>query len=83
MIMQLPIRKNLEVLCPKCEEEVSVDVLIQDLEYASSNERGMGTETQYDFVSEVHCPNCKHEWEVEGDVWEYPEGALNLVELRK
>lgn len=93
MSIQLPISKDFDVVCPKCEEiaveeleeveEVSVTVLIQDIEYASSDERGMGTETQYDFVSDVQCPNCKHEWEVKGEVWEYPEGAINLIQLTK
>lgn len=83
MPINLPIIKAFELSCPNCEDEVLVDVSIQDVEYASSDERGMGIETQYDFISEVQCPTCKHEWEVEGDVWEYPEGAVNLIELKK
>lgn len=83
MTIELPIKEDVILSCSNCEEEVSVDVLIQDLEYASSDERPMGTEYQYDFTSEVQCPNCNYKWEVEGDIWEYPEGAVNLIELRK
>lgn len=35
-----------------------------------------------EFDSEVECPDCKKSWDVHGELWEYPEGAINQVELK-
>ncbi|MDW2886658.1 hypothetical protein [Exiguobacterium artemiae] len=69
-------------LCPKCGEKFTESFELQDLEPVSWDERGMGTETQYDFSGEVTCPECKHEIVISGEAWEYPEGAgLNPIEV--
>ncbi|MFC7680318.1 hypothetical protein [Paenibacillus sp. GCM10028914] len=33
------------------------------------------------FSEEVPCSQCGHLNEVTGEVWEYPNGAVNLVQL--
>lgn len=80
--MQLPITDFSDVTCPKCDDEFSTSITIQDLEHVGSDERSMGTENQYDFFAPVQCPNCKHEWDLEGELWEYPVGAVNLIQIK-
>ncbi|MGG0122149.1 hypothetical protein [Bacillus paranthracis] len=82
MSMELPITNIISFTCPKCNLEFSAATLIQDLEHVSSDERGMGTENQYDFITQVQCTNCKHEWDAEGELWEYPFGVINSIEIK-
>ena len=82
MTLNLSEKQSEKTKCPHCEEEVAVEFEIKDIEAIDSTERGMGTETEYIFTEEVKCPNCNNTFEVEGSVWEYPEGVVNLVELR-
>lgn len=81
MSLELPISHKDQFRCESCGAKISHTFAIQDLEYESSDERGMGEETQYSFTEEVPCPHCSHPNEVTGEVWEYPEGAVNLVQL--
>lgn len=81
MPLRLPIKKNSDFTCSECEYEFSEQLLIQNIEHVSSDERAMGIENQYDFIVDVKCPECGHEWEVHGGVYEYPEGAINSIEL--
>lgn len=84
MSIQTPFITSVDVTCPnsECEESFTEKIKINDLEYASSEERQMGSEIQYDFFSKVTCPFCNNTFEIEGEVWEYPEGALNQVEIK-
>lgn len=41
MTFDLPIKETSTVTCPNCESKVLVQVLIQDLEHVSSDERSM------------------------------------------
>ncbi|MEW4286729.1 hypothetical protein [Priestia koreensis] len=82
MSIQTPIKYSYAVTCPECEEEFEATILIEDLEHVSSDERNMGTENQYEFTAEVMCPECKHQWDVKGELWEYPEGVINLTEIK-
>jgi phage FluMu protein Com len=79
--LNLPIAHNEKIECPKCKKSSNINFEINDIEYASSDERGMGTETEYSFTIEVKCPNCENLFEVDGVVWEYPVGAVNLIQL--
>ncbi|RUS44583.1 hypothetical protein [Cohnella sp. AR92] len=81
MSLELPISHKDKFECEGCGAKISHTFTIQDLEYESSDERGMGEETQYSFTEEVPCPQCGHLNEVAGEVWEYPDGAVNLVQL--
>lgn len=67
--------------CPRCCEKFKDEILIEDLHSVSQEERRLGVEIQYDFSSEVACPNCHHQWLIEGNVWEYPEGVIDAIEL--
>jgi len=81
----LPIKEKKQFSCsnPSCEEEFYEYLVICDLEHVSSDSRQMGTENQYEFESEVTCPYCGTIYEVTGDVWEYPEGSVNSIEVNK
>ncbi|MGX1901828.1 hypothetical protein ACT3HK_10775 [Thermolongibacillus altinsuensis] len=81
MSIKLPIKHNVEVECKKCSNMVYSQLLIQDIEYANSDEREMGTEIQYDFRVDIQCPNCSSTLEVRGEVWEYPEGVVNHIQI--
>lgn len=67
--------------CPRCREKFKEEILIQDLHSISYEERRLGLETHYDFSSEVACPNCHHQWMLEGKLWEYPEGIVDTIEV--
>ncbi|MBT2656572.1 hypothetical protein J7E81_15240 [Bacillus sp. ISL-18] len=82
MALNLPISHSAEIQCPNCDEKFNLNFKIQDIEHEETNERQMGPEMGYSFIEEVKCPDCNHEFEIEGEVWEYPEGALNFIEMR-
>lgn len=79
MSLRTPINHSCTSECPHCYHEDNYSFSIENLEYASSAEREMGTEIQYDFTVEVPCMNCGKDFEICGEVWEYPEGAVNLI----
>lgn len=81
MSIELPISHSDEFKCEGCGSSINHTFTIQDLEYESSDERGMGEEDQYSFSEEVPCPHCQHVNEVAGEVWEYPVGAVSLIQL--
>lgn len=82
MSLNLSEKQQERTKCPHCEKEVIVEFKIEDMEAISYDERGMGDEVEYSFTSEVDCPNCSTEFEIEGSVWEYPAGVINLIEVR-
>lgn len=51
-------------------------------ELEATVEREMGTESTYDVEFEYDCPMCKTELSVEGQVFEYPVGAINSEEIK-
>lgn len=81
MSLDLPITYRGQFKCVGCGATINHTFTIHDLEYESSDERDMGEETQYSFTEEVTCPHCGHLNEVTGEVWEYPVGAVNLIQL--
>lgn len=82
MPLNLSEKQIAKTECPNCNQEVIVEFLIQDLEAISYDERGMGNETEYEFWEEVKCPICIRNFEIDGSVWEYPEGVIDLIKLR-
>ncbi|MDA1919825.1 hypothetical protein COJ57_26555 [Bacillus cereus] len=84
MSIETPITKTLKFTCPACGYSFEESVEIINLEESGVDDRSMGTEYQYDFRVDVTCRSvegCKHSWEQEGEVWEYPEGEINLIQL--
>ena len=83
MSIRLTIQETKQFSCSNssCEEEFYEELVIDNLEHVSSDYRQMGTENQYEFESEVTCPSCGTTYEVTGDVWEYPEGTVNSIEV--
>jgi len=79
--MDMVISHYSKFKCPRCHEKFKDEILIEDLHSVSYEERRLGVEIQYDFSSEVACPNCHHQWLIEGNVWEYPEGVIDAIEL--
>jgi C4-type Zn-finger protein len=82
MSLELPISHSAEIECPKCNNTSNQNFEIHDLEFESSYERGMGAENEYSFTAEVTCPVCKKDIEINGEVWEYPEGDVNLIQMK-
>lgn len=75
--------QSAETQCSHCKEQVIVKFDINNIEAVSfDDDRGMGTETEYEFTEEVKCPNCEMIIEIEGSVWEYPAGVVNYIQLR-
>ena len=81
MNIKLPIEYTVKIECKHCLGIIDTKILIQDMELVNSYERDMGTECQYDFTGEVTCSHCKHNFEVDGQVWEYPEGDISSILL--
>ena len=78
--MDFNFSEEVEVEC-KCGTVFNqkVSVCKEDAEIVSSHEREMGTETEYELVTESFlCPNCDKEYRAIFRVWEYPVGALNM-----
>lgn len=69
--------------CDKCEvrNHYDRDVLEMDFESVGSDERSMGTETEYQASEYVECENCENEIQITFHVWEYPVGAHNYDEV--
>ena len=61
--------------CPKCGREIKVN-LMQEATFTSHNERSMGTEIGYAVNYEGIC-ECRQEFNIQGELYEYPVGALN------
>lgn len=75
------ISKSDELIkCPCCDEDIDINIEA-DLEEESSDEREMGTETQYGFTQEYTCPECGNSLEIVGEVWEYPIGVEELFQI--
>ena len=81
MSLKLPITHRGEITCTSCGSTSGHAFTISRMEFESSDDRGMGEEVQYSFAEEVTCHDCNRVNEVCGTVWEYPIGAVNLIEL--
>lgn len=57
------------------------------IEDTSSYEREMGSEYEHTIDYEGECENCNEVLLINGSIWEYPVGALNLddtnIEVRE
>ncbi len=63
--------------CPYCGGHTKID-LDQFVTDTSSDEREMGTETEYTVECDAYeCPECKKRFGIRGSIWEYPVGAYN------
>lgn len=73
-----------EFICPNCGKIIVVNNLADYMGCVNSEEREMGTENQYSFEDKYidECPKCYHKFKIDGNVWEYPIGVINLDELK-
>ena len=69
-----------EVACPYCNKQTRVD--LTDEYDVSTYDRGMGTETLYQFDATVVCEICRKDFRVAGYVSEYPTGVFNSEEIK-
>ena len=72
--------------CPYCENEITVDLISGDTECVGATERQMGAEYEYNVDVNGWCPICNSEYQVTGEIWEYPVNCLNYeqdVEIKK
>lgn len=69
--------------CENCNEEFKVYESELNWEWESSGtwERGMGPETEWIDVEQISCPNCDQDIELTIELWEYPTGVLNNVQM--
>lgn len=65
--------------CGGCLEEIGASEF--DFEIVEKDEREMGPEIHYSAKLERVCPNCDEMFSIEIEIWEYPMGALNHVEV--
>ena len=67
------------VECPHCGRSIMYDWsdFVIDSEVIDED-RGMGEETEHIIECEdFECPHCHRKLNVNGSVWEYPEGVYN------
>lgn len=54
-----------------------VDLISDGTDCVCSSERQMGIEREYLVDVKGFCPACENEYQVTGEVWEYPENCYN------
>ncbi|MPN45456.1 hypothetical protein SDC9_193023 [bioreactor metagenome] len=59
MSIKLPIKHEIEMECAYCSKTICDEITIEDIEFASSEDRSIGIETQYDFTKEMKFPYCQ------------------------
>lgn len=72
--------------CPHCKNEIKVDLISDATDCVRSSERQMGFEREYNVDVNGYCPICKNEYQITGEIWEYPENCFNYeqgIEIRK
>lgn len=67
VIVPLKCKDNKQVCC----------AIIENVEWVSGEERGMGLEKMYRGEAHVYCPRLKKYFLVSANVWEYPVLAFN------
>ena len=69
------------ITCPHCNHSNTID--FTDYVVSSSREeRNLDPETQYDIEAEdLVCDKCSKSFDVNGSIFEYPEGAFNCEDL--
>lgn len=48
---------------------------------AEGHEKEMGTETRHIIEGQATCPKCHRIFSISGDIWEYPQGVQEAVDL--
>lgn len=81
MSLNLPILKEVNIICPNCRRMVSMNISIAEIVPCNIIETCMGVETKYDFTAEAECRSCHHRFATRGEVTEYPDGNLYDVGL--
>lgn len=66
----------LKVKCKNCNKVFEVEL---DFECVSTNERNMGTEFDYEGVSEERCPYCGKDIYIKIEAYEYPIGCIEYT----
>lgn len=69
--------------CPKCGKIVgfSNDDICWDWDTEIQDYRNMGAEFCHTVTAVVECPECGEEHSIEINVYEYPQGVINYIEL--
>ena len=53
-------------------------LMSDETDCVSASERQMGYEREYEVNVSGYCPHCGEEYQVTGQIWEYPENCCNL-----
>ncbi|MBU6122591.1 hypothetical protein [Hymenobacter siberiensis] len=68
--------------CSNCGTKRDFTPSDVDFEVASSTEEPMGTQTGYQWEETIECEECEKEIGIEYSVYEYPEGAFDMDEVK-
>lgn len=81
-ILDLP-DDNIKVICQECHEVVGYDndEFCWDWEFASSDEREMGSELTFESEDYFECPQCGAEHHFCFSMYQYPLNVVNYVGL--
>lgn len=74
------IKGNATYQCSKCGAKHFVHEEDFHFEAQSGSERGMGQETQYDSEINHECSKCDNDIYLRFEVWEYPQGIINMTD---
>ncbi len=76
---------KINLTCSSCESTFECDFndYISDLEWdiVETNEREMGVEKNHEAIFDISCENCDETMSVKLNVWEYPNGIINIVQI--
>lgn len=76
------VNGTFSLTCSKCSKQHDFTSVDADFDFTSSDERPMGAENCYSWETEFNCDKCGNTIEIEYEVWEYPQGAFNMDEVK-
>ncbi|RQE00506.1 hypothetical protein D6117_002279 [Lactococcus lactis] len=78
----MPVNFKHSTSCPSCKNIISIPLSTNDFLSDYDNTRPMGTEYQYTVTDyPATCPKCKNNFVLNGNIFEYPEGQIEISDL--
>ena len=79
--MNLKCNGQLEIKCDKCGHIITIDCHDLPFDVVETQEGNMGTEKCHSADYEFDCPHCGNKISIKYDIWEYPDGSINNVDI--